>query len=845
MIVISQAPMIERTVTAAGISVELNELEMIPVAREPWSHVARAPGVLTDREPGTGAADPPRFSGHGAMDDQNVVRIDGFEITDPTSADSFFELAPQNLREVKVVSGGNVEGASTAGLQIDLTTSEVYNTWRGSGRYQGAGSDRGSQTGNRLRRATAAAVELGGRLKPDRLFFWGAYADSESERDAPKGACLDCEPPASSCSICVPSTRHSATELDHAMGKLQALYASNFSLSASWHRGSARDNGHGAGPGRTPEATWDHDAHARLLALDSAYVMARNGYVSAGYGELDRRFGDLPRGGLGGDVATDVSGVTAGTAFARMGERDTEDAHVLGGFFFGISGPSHELKIGLRRRRYATADRWAAGGARWVEAGSNVTFAPIGGDAGASSTRDILTLWHDSAGETDFEHRAGWLQDTFEAGRLVLIAGLRWDQQRGTNRVDVAGTPGARDAAVATAEWRSFTPRLGLTLVLDEQHRTLLRAAYGRYTSRLGPALASRLGDAFPVYDRQFFTDADGDLSVDSEEEASRVPWYGVRPDLLAPDLGPELTDEALLGLEWEARYRFAVGVTLTHRASHDLLERRLLVRESGSSAPRQATAADWLPAGSLTGILPGGETYEAFGFDLAPGLELVPSGLWINGDRRRQTLTASVTWRGRLGDRWRTRGHLSWNDARWHFGTDFSRFDDPTDVVGSGDDDGDRVVELRSIDRLGSAELAVDSRWSFQWSAGVELPWDLDLGLAVSGREGYPLPYFRRLARDRAGLARVALTDHAGARRAPSVVTVDVRLAKELIFSFASKARQRKSFAVALALEAFNLLDADVALRRELDLGVGRGGAVDETATPRSWRIGLRLSWR
>ncbi len=313
---------------------------------------------------------------------------------------------------------------------------------------------------------------------------------------------------------------------------------------------------------------------------------------------------------------------------------------------------------------------------------------------------------------------------------------------------------------------------------------------------------------------------------------------------MLASDLRPELTDEALLGFEWEPAYRSAgggqalqlvTGVTLTHRTARDLLERRVLVREAGG-APRPATASDWLPVGSIEGALPGGEAYAARGFDLAPGLELLPSGLWVNGDRRRETLSASITWRGRLGDSGWTQGHLSWNDTRWHLGDEFRRFDDPTDAAGSGDDDGGRVVELRSRDRLGTAELAVDSRWSFHWSAGVELPWDLDLGVAVSGREGYPLPYFRRLARGRAGIARVELTGSADARRAPSVVTFDTRLGKELTFG---------DLTVGLALEAFNLLDADVALRRELDLGVGRGDAASETVTPRSWRLGVRLGWK
>ena len=168
--------------------------------------------------------------------------------------------------------------------------------------------------------------------------------------------------------------------------------------------------------------------------------------------------------------------------------------------------------------------------------------------------------------------------------------------------------------------------------------------------------------------------------------------------------------------------------------------------------------------------------------------------------------------------------------------GEEFLRFDDPTDAAGSGDDDGDRAVDLAPRDALGTAERAIDSSWSFHWSAGVELQRDFDLGFALDGREGYPLPYLRHVARERAGIAAVELTDRADSVRAPDLVTLDARLAKELTFG---------DFNVSFALEAFNLFGAGDVLRRELDLGVGRGGAADETLTPRVWRIGARLGWR
>ncbi len=124
-------------------------------------------------------------------------------------------------------------------------------------------------------------------------------------------------------------------------------------------------------------------------------------------------------------------------------------------------------------------------------------------------------------------------------------------------------------------------------------------------------------------------------------------------------------------------------------------------------------------------------------------------------------------------------------------------------------------MVEIAAPDGAGTAEHATNSRWTFHGSAGVKLPWNLDLGIALTGREGFPLPYYRRVARDRAGIVRVELSN-ADAIRASDLITLDLRLAKELTFG---------DFGVTLGLEAFNLLGASDVLRRTTRDARGRRG--------------------
>ncbi|MEM7356584.1 MAG: hypothetical protein AAF657_37555, partial [Acidobacteriota bacterium] len=176
----------------------------------------------------------------------------------------------------------------------------------------------------------------------------------------------------------------------------------------------------------------------------------------------------------------------------------------------------------------------------------------------------------------------------------------------------------------------------------------------------------------------------------------------------------------------------------------------------------------------------------------------------------------------------------ITWNARQWHLGPNFLRHDDPTGTVGSGDDDGHRFVG-HVVSDLGGAQVAVDSPWSLHVRGSVRLPHAIDLGLALNGRSGYPLPYFRRVARG-AGVARVELTERVDSIRAPDRITLDARLAKAI---------ELGAFDLTFSLEAFNLQGDGEVLRRETDLGVGRGGLVHQFSAHREFRFGVRLSWR
>jgi len=452
-----------------------------------------------------------------------------------------------------------------------------------------------------------------------------------------------------------------------------------------------------------------------------------------------------------------------------------------------------------------------------------------GGILGLADGLALAELWR--PGETGA--RTGelglWAQDTLSAGDWTVIAGLQGERQ------DLGIAGGGR-------AW-ALLPRFEINRSLDRDRMTQAWISLGRFASRLGPRAAWHLDPQAPAALREVFEDRNGDLSREPDEpvrlllpgEGLDLLRPGINPNAVDPRLRPEITDQAALGLQRLVSSNFQIGLRATWRRTRDLLDERLLVRDGATSGIFVARAGDWVPAGRLTGILPNGRAYDVPVWDLRPGLFWTGGTLLVNGDRRQESLGLSLTWRKTLSNRWMTQGHFTWRDGNQHLGPAFRRFDDPTNTLGSGDDEGRPVTEVAS-GRPHEIPGFQWARWSFHALGFVELRDGLNLSAALNGREGDPFPYYRQVARERAGLALARLTDRPDALRANYALTLDTRLEKEITLGDA---------VLTLSLEAANLLNTGTVLERELNLATGRGALADETLASRTFRMQVRMFWR
>ena len=123
-------------------------------------------------------------------------------------------------------------------------------------------------------------------------------------------------------------------------------------------------------------------------------------------------------------------------------------------------------------------------------------------------------------------------------------------------------------------------PRLGVTYDLTGRARTILKGSLARYygigistSDDLNPAVASRVRYAWNDLNRDTLVQREElDLSriVNSAGYNAADPGSAISSNIVDPDLGNDITDEALVTLEHELRPNFSVSATYIYKVVHD-----------------------------------------------------------------------------------------------------------------------------------------------------------------------------------------------------------------------------------------------------------------------------------
>jgi len=858
--VTSESALLDERKLAQGSILTQLDLEAIPTARDPWAVLNQAPGVLVDRinVGGNESGGQSLFTAPGAQKRDNQFLIDGVEITDLAavgSSETYYDF--EQFAQIELSTGGTEISKLTPGVSINMVTKRGTNELRGAARFLitdsngyfgilqqsepkidpddlAPGQDE-NIVGNQVNKVEEVGFEAGGPVWRDRVWLWGAWAQNDIQAVTVDGQDDD-------------------TMLENTAVKLNAQITTANSFVGSWNNSNKTKSARGIGPTVELEAAWNQRGPTDITKLEDTHVFGSSFFLSGTWSKVDGRFMVTAIGGVGPgapEALLDSDGVWKANSGSYSTQRPNEEWKLDGSRFFGIGTTSHELKFGARFREFDVLSAYIFPGRQlWHIAGENwgVDPGPV----------DFLMAHRSDLTSVSQEYSSAWLQDTLTLGRWTLNAGLRYDLQEGVNNsshtpanpefpellpaIDFRGNDGGG------FDWETISPRLGATYALGQERQTLIRASYSRFAEQLGTGDINRVNPVAGAYAYFYFIDTNDNNMWDGREidgEPDLIAWWGFdpenptaleTPDVIDPALDPATTDEILLGVEHSFRPELVVGLHVTWRNVTDVREDRDFLREEETGAKRLATRDDYFLERTLEGTLPDGRPYATDFYSLLPGFSYTGGSYRTNGDRKKEYLGANLTLTKRLSNQWMLRGYLSYGKTDWGIPDSFFHFDDPTDDRDTWDNDGELFMEFgkrRQVFLQSNGSLNVNGMYQL----APDRPWGFNVAGSVYARQGYPLPYYVRFVSRTDGQGRSAAVGRSDDFRTQDIYTLDLRLEKE----FAATGNAGLTFGI----DAFNVFSDNYVLRRDLALNGARPDYLNETLSPRIYRLGVRLSWR
>jgi len=183
-----ETPVVDTRRTTVGGTFDVQTLERIPTARDPWMIVYMAPGVQLSgtNVGGSGSGGQPTISSRGTS--ANVQwNYEGGATTDLRSNSSASYYNFDALEQIQVINGGGDASVQSSGISINLITKSGSNQYKGSavGTFTNdalqfnnvseelfAKGTSGFLSGAPLNRVTNVTFETGGPIVKDRLWYW-------------------------------------------------------------------------------------------------------------------------------------------------------------------------------------------------------------------------------------------------------------------------------------------------------------------------------------------------------------------------------------------------------------------------------------------------------------------------------------------------------------------------------------------------------------------------------------------------------------------------------------------------------------------------------------------------
>ena len=785
IVVDAPVPLVDVTSAAPAANLAPTMLSDIPTDRLLPSLLNLVPGIGAD-------------VAYGGTQGSNVIQVDGLETSEPRLQQPFLKANYNWVEEVQIAGlGASAEWGGFTGAAANNIVRSGSNRLSGLLEFLGTPpswtANNTQELSEQLQRRFAsreilsrwdANGQAGGPLLRDRLWLFAGFQRLTN----------DTRPPG------YDGPAYRAEDEWRAIGKLTAAPSPATRLEgfvqggrrrASLNQLSATVTPEAAGELDVPEISWN----ARLGWTASSRLVVDIRY--AGW-DSDSNISPTPPATVAGPSPHEdlVLGVDSGNVWYWMQEqygRQSVSA-VATAYADGFLGRSHDVKFGVEFERTRSRFNYGIPGGRahLDMAGEPYELYDWGGSDAGSRVARTSVFAQDRWALTD---------------RLTLSPGIRVDVNRG-------GLPDATTSFSTTpVSWR-----LGLAWDARSDHRTVLRAHYGRYTD---PAFGLPLE----------LTDPDGitplvayrvqpDGSLVEVFRSSTVNQWSIGDDLRQP-----YVDQVVLGAERALGANLSVQAHGIYRLYEDFLGQ---VDTTSIWAPVQAQ--DPGPDGRL-GTADDGAMFtvysranpgeERFVYENPPdawrryaALQLVARRRYARGWQLQASYTRSKAW-GTVSNRWHT------NASRFDLGNPGLYVNPNMRINADGRANFDPLNEFKA---LGSVRLP--------WAGGVTFGgvYRYNTGYAW-GREAQ--------FRTGSGNARVKVEPR-GARRAAPVNLLDLRVEKQVSLGASRK--------LGVYLDVFNVANVGTVDSTVANAIVMLSGA--NLGTPQAWvdprtaSIGARLTW-
>jgi Carboxypeptidase regulatory-like domain/TonB-dependent Receptor Plug Domain len=927
IVVTAEAPLLDVRKAGTGATVTKIELEKVPTGRDPWVILQQTPGVLIDRlnVGGSESGQQSNYTAKGVTGDQATWNVDGVNITDVGalgSSPTYYDF--DSFEEMQVTTGGTDVRIQTPGVQLNMVTKRGTNDLKGSARYfrtdgswqatpkipngaQGnlktdivkapTGQIIGGYLGrsNQINNINDEGLEAGGPLMKDKLWLWGAYSKQDIKLFVPERTdqlCLAGQ--TCTTNFLSPNGIADNTTLKTANAKLNAQLASNNSLALAGSRGDKVKFGRNVGPTRPPETAWDQSGPTTIAKIEDTHIFNPSFYLTGLYSKTKGGFQLIPDAGsrctsiaceeAGPTTWLDINAVPHRSFLAFKTERPQTQYRADMSSFFNTGSLSHELKYGFGYRKAPVTS--------FTEyPGQSYTF--LGASALAPGVTGGAYLFRPTNFTYDVNSNDVYVGDTMLLGNLTLQAGARYDNQKGSVRSgsttanpiipDILPAISWNGSSLGKLDWKTISPRIGLTYALGSDHKTLLRAAANRYVDQMGGSEVYLTAPGQYQYLYYYFTDLNGDGRAQRNEICLTAPspacsalglttpgsqlqgFSGLNPANTTsaqqvvrydPNIKEPRTDELILGFEREIVSDLSIGANATYRKLNNFVATQI---EKHQGAGDYVTRADYhllmLVSGSdpTTGLSWSNVPVYSLGFQ--PVWRVVTNLPDYNQTYRGIELTATK----RMSNRWMLRGNVSLNDWKQHAGA--NTFADPTRQrtafgcanCGSTSD----VVQGSGTGSGAKGGIFINSKWQYNLTGVYQIPViETSFGFNLTGRQGYPELYVHRVLvpyPDEATFKQILVTDQPTSVRNPNLTNLDLRLAKDF--------RLFHTAGFTISADVFNVLNSNTVLQRNTRLyrretgctvtsGAGcrafnaQAANITEIQSPRVVRVGARFTF-